>query len=381
MKKKLSSSIAKACQEAEEMMVRRIGHVVSNAEDMIRYIVDAVDYDNTDGVMLGGVSMTGKCLPNYFFAKEKWREAREAMYYSQTLFKIYYEKIKYVSGISEEFDKFYLLFGDEAMRQRVSDNFKQRFTADPSQEFFIWNFYWIIRPFVADEDWAEKELRRAIARWKNPFKDPPKDWRIEQTKLLSKLTTWDRRLIAHFDAFSHAFLLQLCTGELESLDTELKPYVDWLKWKNEQTSSRINQRYYSLYYQPIALPEILIPTLANWMEARNASPENRGELAEKALKLFYSWYYKTDILDKNFLGLPDQILLSIVMRIELGFDLDTCREFARYFMPFLKIFPHIQDQLNALNVEYEPPSNLLPYDEVWRLRTECQIALDRDPDQ
>jgi hypothetical protein len=45
---------------------------------------------------------------------------------------------------------------------------------------------------------------------------------------------------------------------------------------------------------------------------------------------------------------------------------------------YLTVFPHIQQKLEALDVEYEPPS-VMPYEELKELRDKIFIELGRNP--
>jgi hypothetical protein len=221
-------------------------------------------------------------------------------------------------------------------------------------------YYWLLKPWTPDQEALAAKVAAAS-----------EDWRQQMEEKRKQPCKWHTQMLDSYPAALEYALFQLVAGRLDLFEEILREYQDWLAWWREQPKKL------EMSVDDPRSPQKPLPFFAAWIAARR-EPE-RPELGAQAIVAGQEWFWNTFYVLKRSGGyMHEEMLLSMVMRIDLGLEPESCREFARYYGPLLDLFPHIGEQVAALEATPAQP-RLLPYEEVRRIRDEYLISRGADP--
>lgn len=358
--------IAKECRALEQLVARAVPQGFERDEDILSFIMyeSLYDYD------YGGQYMkdaSGRWVPNpdaspkrerlissfekdqlhnYFFITGQYEKARNALYYAMRL------RFK-------DRDADYLIhFTDPHNKINWYSNNYKSLERDRLWGFY---FYFIYYPIMHSCDWFEEAVRINDIRMEEKYsKDQEKVWAKAKFD----------RFVLKLDVCEEYYLWKIALGDFgkaRQLWQEFFDGYDWYKAQHFKPRTSFHSDFGIYQWRPIA------GAIKYWFEAMDA-PDRREELARASLEHFQQWFIRNHIVSqilKSFPFFSYDILLSMMMRVDLGVDLDAAREFVRCFKPLFMAVPRIWEKVQALGVEYDPPQ-VLPEERIAELRAQFE---------
>lgn len=361
-----SRRISNECRALEQLAARVVPQGFERDEDILSFIMYESLYDwDFGGQYMKDVSdrwvpnpVSGPKrerlissfekgqLSNYFFITGQYEKARKALYYSL--------RLRY-----KERDVDYLIhFTDPHGKIAEFAKIYKSLERDHLWGFYFYSIYF---PLMYSSDWFEDAVQIF-------------DGRMEADCLKDQEEIWAKakydRLVLKFDRCVEYYLWKIGLGEFDKARLLWQEFFDGYDWYGSQhpkprTSFRSDFGMYE--WRPI------VGAIKYWFEAMD-SPSRREDLARVSLEHFQQWFIRNHITSqilKSISFFPEDILLSMMMRIDLGVDLDVAREFVRYFKPLLMAVPRIWNKVQELGVEYEPPQ-VLPEERLTELRAQFE---------
>lgn len=357
----LPSRIRKECARAEGCACRQIKDVDCDSLTILEIIKDG---RNRDDVGYGYASLAAHNIYKYFLINNRYREARDAMYLACAMWLIPRNKV--LSKV--RYPLFYMPYLEQQDRNERLQ--QEKYPAElVSQPDRTWFDCLRVYPFVEDREVYRKILLEDLAAWQTAF---------ARERQFDFLKTWDEGIAYSYPSYAHFVVMAIWFGQFEAIESSLGDFLKWAQWRmnGEKKASYQNLRSRGSRanqgedprradYPPVKW-ETLLPLIDLWIKARK-EPGPHEASGKKIMTYFYKWFVEEIYSDENSVErmMPMEVLFSIVMRIDLGVDLETCREFAKYFLPYLKPFDYIQEKLAALGVSYEEP-NYMPISEIQK---------------
>ncbi len=336
----LPPGLKKQCKFTELSIKELCPEGLQTERDIVRYLINGKSNFMDVKRRQYNARLTKGAVENYFFIKEDFENARKILYYSMVEYAFTKNREIENVGFMMMFrggNEKYLMEEIEYCEKYLKGPVEGEYYSSYISNYFV-HFYLLCYQFFKNHPEYKKMTLRMIENLKSKYKEDNKEYKV-----------WHTKLYYSFLYYEEYALWLLTENQLNELRETMKDYfklLDYFEYKKPSYNFSI------LSYFPF---KPFMYVFKNWFAALD-NPDKKEYYAKEAMKAFYRWF----TVDKlGIEGSPHkfsfEILLSIVMRIDLGLDTETCKSFVRYFKPYIEPFSHIREKVEALKVEYEPP--------------------------